>query len=191
MCSRVSVRVEYLTASGSPSRAIEGRYDMLPRTTSARSGMGEEPSETPAMSRYSRRDDAGHSQSKDTKTGTHLTIRNSAPQQLPPTRGLNCDSVQRIGCRYRSWNESTTIRLPSTETNVRRWRPTISKTDLDEGVGLLGKHPAHIVAANRDRKSLRHGHQLDDVAVVISVIEAAAAIPIVELSILEAPGPGF
>src|SRR6476660_6164042 len=39
------------------------------------------------------------------------------------------------------------------------------------------------------RSSLRHGHQLDDMAVVVLVIEAAAAIPSVELSVLKAPGP--
>ena len=37
--------------------------------------------------------------------------------------------------------------------------------------------------------SLRHGHQLDDMAVVVLVIEAAAAIPFVELSVFKAPGP--
>src|SRR5258706_4615705 len=39
------------------------------------------------------------------------------------------------------------------------------------------------------RSSLRHGNQLDDMAVVVLVIEAAAAIPIVELSVFKAPGP--
>src|SRR5712671_6239610 len=39
------------------------------------------------------------------------------------------------------------------------------------------------------RSSLRHGHQLDDVAVVVLVIEATAAIPIVELSVFKAPRP--
>src|SRR5581483_5656767 len=39
------------------------------------------------------------------------------------------------------------------------------------------------------RYSLRHGHQLDDVAVVVFVIEAATAIPIVELAILKTPRP--
>src|SRR5262245_59126169 len=39
------------------------------------------------------------------------------------------------------------------------------------------------------RSSLRHRHQLDDVAVVVLVIEATAAIPIVELSVFKAPGP--
>src|SRR5215472_11548680 len=39
------------------------------------------------------------------------------------------------------------------------------------------------------RGSLRHGHQLDDMAVVVLVIEAAAAIPVVELSVFKAPGP--
>src|SRR6516165_7795092 len=43
--------------------------------------------------------------------------------------------------------------------------------------------------AHQARSSLRHGHQLDDVAVVILVIEATAAIPIVELSVFKAPGP--
>src|ERR1700747_250919 len=43
--------------------------------------------------------------------------------------------------------------------------------------------------AHHARSSLRHGHQLDDVAVVVLVIEAAAAIPIVELFVLKAPGP--
>src|SRR6478672_8327375 len=38
------------------------------------------------------------------------------------------------------------------------------------------------------RSSLRHGHQLDDVAVVVLVIKATAAIPIVELSVFKAPG---
>ena len=42
--------------------------------------------------------------------------------------------------------------------------------------------------AHQARSSLRHGHQLDDVAVVILVIEATAAIPIVELSVLKALG---
>src|SRR5258707_11583341 len=39
------------------------------------------------------------------------------------------------------------------------------------------------------RSSLRHGYQLEDVAVVVLVIEAAAAIPIVELSVFKALGP--
>src|SRR5262245_55921664 len=39
------------------------------------------------------------------------------------------------------------------------------------------------------RSSLRHRHQLDDMAVVVLVIEAAAAIPVVELSVFKAPGP--
>src|SRR6266436_6254044 len=43
--------------------------------------------------------------------------------------------------------------------------------------------------ANHARSSLRHGHQLDDVAVVVLEIEATAAIPIVELSVFKAPGP--
>src|SRR5260370_39405020 len=43
--------------------------------------------------------------------------------------------------------------------------------------------------AHNARSSLRQGHQLDDVAVVVLVIEATAAIPIVELSVLKAPGP--
>src|ERR1700745_3053720 len=43
--------------------------------------------------------------------------------------------------------------------------------------------------AHHARSSLRHGHQLDDVAVVVLVIEATAAIPIVELSVFKAPGP--
>src|SRR6476661_5642471 len=43
--------------------------------------------------------------------------------------------------------------------------------------------------AHRARSSLRHGHQLDDVAVVVLVIEATAAIPIIELSVFKAPGP--
>src|SRR5258707_769892 len=43
--------------------------------------------------------------------------------------------------------------------------------------------------AHHARSSMRHGHQLDDMAVVVLVIEAAAAIPIVELSVFKAPGP--
>src|SRR5258708_33046469 len=43
--------------------------------------------------------------------------------------------------------------------------------------------------AHHARSSLRHGHQLEDMAVVVLVIEAAAAIPIVELSVFKAPGP--
>src|SRR6185503_16774156 len=43
--------------------------------------------------------------------------------------------------------------------------------------------------AHHARSSLRHGHQLDDMAVVVLVIEATAAIPIVELSVFKAPGP--
>src|SRR6185295_20416291 len=43
--------------------------------------------------------------------------------------------------------------------------------------------------ANHARSSLRHGHQLDDMAVVVLVIEAAAAIPSVELSVFKSPGP--
>src|SRR6476619_3700314 len=43
--------------------------------------------------------------------------------------------------------------------------------------------------AHRARSSLRHGHQLDEMAVVVLVIEAAAAIPIVELSVFKASGP--
>lgn len=45
------------------------------------------------------------------------------------------------------------------------------------------------IDAHHARSSLRHGHQLDNVAVVVLVIEAAAAIPVVELSVFEAPGP--
>src|SRR5690349_755749 len=36
------------------------------------------------------------------------------------------------------------------------------------------------------RSSLRNGHQLDDMAVVVLVIEATAAIPIVEFSVFKA-----
>ena len=36
--------------------------------------------------------------------------------------------------------------------------------------------------------SLRHGHQLENVAVEILEIEAPAAVPVVELRIVEAPG---
>src|SRR5258707_15886692 len=43
--------------------------------------------------------------------------------------------------------------------------------------------------AHHARSSLRHGHQLNDMAVVVLVIEAAAAIPIVEVSVFKAPGP--
>src|SRR6266436_6190028 len=43
--------------------------------------------------------------------------------------------------------------------------------------------------AHHARSSLRHGHQLDDMPVVVLVIEAAATIPIVELSVSKAPGP--
>src|SRR5258708_13479064 len=43
--------------------------------------------------------------------------------------------------------------------------------------------------AHHARSSMRHGHQLDDMAVVVLVIEAAAAIPIVELSVFKPPGP--
>src|SRR5690348_7195157 len=43
--------------------------------------------------------------------------------------------------------------------------------------------------AHQARSSLRHGHQLDDMAVVVLVIEAAAATPIVELAVFKAPGP--
>src|SRR6185369_15840790 len=43
--------------------------------------------------------------------------------------------------------------------------------------------------AHHARSSLRRGHQLDDMAVVVLVIEAAAAIPIVELSVFKSPGP--
>src|SRR5258708_21596830 len=43
--------------------------------------------------------------------------------------------------------------------------------------------------AHHARSSLRHGHQLDDMAVVVLVIEAAAASPIVELSVFKTPEP--
>ena len=56
---------------------------------------------------------------------------------------------------------------------------------------FVGSAPTSEVkaTAHHARSSLRHGHQLDDMAVVVLVIEAAAAIPIVELSVFKAPGP--
>src|SRR6516162_404081 len=45
---------------------------------------------------------------------------------------------------------------------------------------------------SRNRKgaarSLRHGHQLEDMAVGVLEVDAAAAVPIVELAVVEAPG---
>src|SRR4029079_14097142 len=46
----------------------------------------------------------------------------------------------------------------------------------------------HLRYCAHARSSLRHGHQLDDVAVMVLVVEATAAIPIVELSVFKAPG---
>ena len=72
----------------------------------------------------------------------------------------------------------------------------MKKANSVETANVLGlKVPLHAnireakATAHHARSSLRHGHQLDDMAVVVLVIEAAAAIPIVELSVFKAPGP--
>ena len=56
---------------------------------------------------------------------------------------------------------------------------------------FVGSAPTSEVKATGHHtcSSLRHGHQLDDMAVVVLVIEAAAAIPIVQLSVFKALGP--
>src|SRR5215831_14540069 len=72
----------------------------------------------------------------------------------------------------------------------------VKKANSVETANVLGlKVPLHAnireakATAHHARSSLRHGYQLDDVAVVVLVIEATAAIPIVELSVFKAPGP--
>ena len=56
---------------------------------------------------------------------------------------------------------------------------------------FVGSAPTSEVKATAHHacSSLRHAHQLDDMAVVVFVIEAAAAVPTVELSVFKAPGP--
>src|SRR6516225_5231156 len=54
---------------------------------------------------------------------------------------------------------------------------------------MRGANIREKATARHARSSLRHGHQLDDVAVVVLVVEATAAIPIVELSVFKASGP--
>ena len=67
---------------------------------------------------------------------------------------------------------------------------------LDGGHEDLDKHgalhrrrpfPRRRFGSRKTRSSLRHGHQLEHVAVRIAEIDAAAAVPIVELAVVEAP----
>ena len=64
---------------------------------------------------------------------------------------------------------------------------TATSSRLNCGIGANIREAK--ATAHHARSSLRHGYQLDDVAVVVLVIEATAAIPIVELSVFKAPGP--
>ena len=50
-------------------------------------------------------------------------------------------------------------------------------------------HSARIpVRRRRNKRSLRHSHQLEDVTVRVLEINASAAIPVIELAVVEAPG---
>ena len=74
MRSRIPVRIECLTTRRPPPRGIEGRDYMLPRTSSVRFGVREEPSEAPTLSLRGRRDQPRQSQSKHAKKLTHRLI---------------------------------------------------------------------------------------------------------------------
>jgi hypothetical protein len=56
MRGRIPAGIEYLTTRRPPPRGIEGGDYMLPRTSPVRSGVREEPSEAPTVSRGGRRD---------------------------------------------------------------------------------------------------------------------------------------
>jgi len=67
--------IEGLATRGPPPRGIEGRDYMLPRTSSLRSRVREEPSEAPAISLCGRRHYQSKSQPKDAKSWTHRPLR--------------------------------------------------------------------------------------------------------------------
>jgi len=71
MRRRICTGIECLTTRRSPPRGIEGRDYMLPRTSSVRFGVREEPSEAPTLSLRGRRDQPRQSQSKHAKKLTH------------------------------------------------------------------------------------------------------------------------
>ena len=101
MCGRIPAGIQRLTTRRPSPRGVEGRDYVLPRTTSLRFGVREEPSEAPTVSLHRRRDQPRQSQSKNAKRWTHRPFR---LLHFPQRLGLICGNGNRArrGCPLRA-----------------------------------------------------------------------------------------